>query len=212
MRINRRWFVWLNTLCLPLLLAGTAYGDTTYRWDIISRVVTNGVGTLSPDGVASAQANDGSMITVTGFGTFTIGDDDVSGGGTWKTTSAPAPDGRRTVTGMGNYEVVGLVRFAVAPGVQTSGTIDTIGDGTLKDNRAGLVVLRIRYDDGSRGVLVVSCDLPGNGPNHIGGAPESIFEGITASKGFVDYWNRVAPTATVNANRTLFHILKEDED
>jgi hypothetical protein len=111
----------------------------------------------------------------------------------------------------GTYEVVGLVRFEVAPGVQTTGTIDTIGDGTLRDNRAGLVFLRIRYSDGSKGVLVVSCDLPGNGPNHIGGAPESIFEGITASKGYTDYWNRVAPTATANANRTLFHKLKNED-
>jgi len=142
-----------------------------------------------------------------GSGTFAIGDDEVSGGGTWKTTEAD----HTTVTGMGNYQVVGLVRFEGAPGVQTTGTIDTIGDGTLTDNRAGLAFLRIRYDDGSRGILVVSCDLPGNGPNHIGGAPESMFEGITASRGFTDYWNRVAPTATVNANRTLFHILKSGD-
>ncbi len=207
MRIDRRWFVVMATLVLPLLLGGTAYGDTSYRWDIINRSVSNGVGTVTPGGPASALANDGSMITVTGSGTFAIGDDEVSGGGTWKTTEAD----HTTVTGMGNYQVVGLVRFEGAPGVQTTGTIDTIGDGTLTDNRAGLAFLRIRYDDGSRGILVVSCDLPGNGPNHIGGAPESMFEGITGSKGFTDYWNRVAPTATVNANRTLFHILKSGD-
>jgi hypothetical protein len=206
MRIDRRWFV-VTTLLLPLLLAQTAYGDTRYRWDIVNRVVSNGVATVSAGGQAAALANDGSMITVTGSGTFTIGDEEVSGGGTWKTTAAD----HTTVTGMGNYEVVGLVRFEVAPGVQTTGTIDTIGDGTLTDNRAGLAFLRVRYDDGSRGILVVSCDLPGNGPNHIGGAPESMFEGITASKGFVDYWNRVPPAATVNANRTLVHILKVED-
>jgi hypothetical protein len=207
MRIDKRRLVVIAALFPTLLLTGTAYGDTSYRWDIINRIVTNGVGTVSAGGSASALANDGSMITVTGSGTFTIGDDDnARGGGTWKTT---ADNG--TVTGMGDYRVVGLVRFTVAPGVQTTGTIDTIGDGTLTDNRAGLAILRVRYDDGSKGILVVSCDLPGNGPNHVGGAPESIFEGITASKGYVDYWNRVAPTATVNANRTLFHILREDE-
>jgi hypothetical protein len=207
MRIDKRRLMVIAALFPTLLLAGTAYGDTSYRWDIINRIVTNGVGTVSAGGSASALANDGSMITVTGSGTFTIGDDDnARGGGTWKTT---ADNG--TVTGMGDYRVVGLVRFTVAPGVQTTGTIDTIGDGTLTDNRAGLAILRVRYDDGSKGILVVSCDLPGNGPNHVGGAPESIFEGITASKGYVDYWNRVAPTATVNANRTLFHILREDE-
>jgi hypothetical protein len=217
MRIQRRGFAVMTTLFLPLLLAGVAYGndrdDASYRWDLINRTVSNGVGTVSAGGHASALANDGSMITVTGSGTFTIGDDDdVTGGGTWETMSAPAADGSTTVTGMGNYRVVALVRFTVAPGIQTTGTIDTIGDGTLTDNRAGLAFLRIRYDDGSRGILAVSCDLPGNGPNHIGGAPESIFEGITASKGYTDYWNRVAPVATVNANRTLFHILKRERE
>lgn len=212
MRIDKRRLTVIAALFPCLLLAGTAYGDrdtsSTYRWDIINRIVTNGVATASAGGSASALANNGSMITVTGSGTFTVGDeDDARGGGTWKTT---AEDG--TVTGMGNYQVVGLVRFTVAPGVQTTGTIDTIGDGTLRDNRAGLAFLRIHYDDGSKGILVVSCDLPGNGPNHVGGAPETIFEGITASKGYVDYWNRVAPTPTVNANRTLFHILPGDED
>jgi len=204
MRIDRQFVV---TLFLPLLLVGTAYadGDNSYRWDIINRAVSNGVATISAGGHASALANDGSMITITGSGTFTIGDDEVTGGGTWQTISAD------NMVATGSYEVVGLVRFEVAPGVQATGTIDTIGDGTLKDNRAGLAFLRIRYSDGSKGILVVSCDLPGNGPNHIGGAPESIFEGITASKGYTDYWNRVAPTATVNANRTVFHKLKNED-
>ena len=42
-------------------------------------------------------------------------------------------------------------------------------------------------------------------------APPSIFEGITASKGFVDYWNRVAPVGGVDGNRTLFHVLAQDQ-
>jgi len=50
---------------------------------------------------ASALAQDGSEITVTGFGTFTVGDADVTGGGTWTTVAA---DGV-TVTGMGNFLV-----------------------------------------------------------------------------------------------------------
>ena len=48
------------------------------------------------------------------------------------------------------------------------------------------------------GILVVSCTGVA--------APASMFEGITASKGYVDYWNRVAPAGGVDANRTLFHI------
>jgi hypothetical protein len=37
-------------------------------------------------------------------------------------------------------------------------------------------------------------------------APADLFEGVTASKGFVDYFNRVAPVNGVDANRTLFHV------
>ncbi len=118
------------------------------------------------------------------------------------------------MTGKGDYRVTLLVRFEVAPGHQTSVLHDNIGDGTLTDNRAGLAILRVAYDDGSKGILAVSCHLSGNPPPQgPDAAPASIFEGITASKGFVDYWNRVAPTGspgTANANRTLFHILSGD--
>ena len=44
------------------------------------------------------------------------------------------------------------------------------------------------------------------------GSPDSVFEGITASKGFVDYWNRAAPVPMVDDNRTLFHVLPTNED
>jgi len=50
----------------------------------------------------------------------------------------------------------------------------------------------------------VSCHLPGAGPPT---TPETVFEGITATKGFVAYWNREAPLPGVDANRTLFHVL-----
>jgi hypothetical protein len=43
------------------------------------------------------------------------------------------------------------------------------------------------------------------------GAPASIFEGITASKGYTDYWSRVAPVPAVDGNRTLFHLLSQEE-
>src|SRR5437762_1264703 len=57
---------------------------------------------------------------------------------------------------------------------------------------------------------LLSGNPPPQGPD---AAPASIFEGITASKGFAGYWNRVAPVGspgTANANRTLFHILSGD--
>jgi hypothetical protein len=134
----------------------------------------------------------------------------VTGGGTWETF-----DNTGASRGSGTFEVIKLIRFDMAPGNQTSGVDDDIGDaqidrdeGTLTDNRAGLAFLKIAYSDGSEGILVVSCHLNG-GPNFTTNpaAPATVFEGITASKGFVDYWNREAPVAGVDADRTLFHIL-----
>src|SRR5437016_6942322 len=127
MRIDRRWFVVMAILFLPLLVVGNAYGGTKYRWDIVNLTLVGTTPNINAGGMASARAQDDSMITITGSGTFTVGDDDVSGGGTWKTI---APDGT-TVTGMGNYLVTRLIRFEVAPGHQTSILHDNIGDGTL---------------------------------------------------------------------------------
>jgi len=56
------------------------------RWDIIN--VDFSTGTLSPGGIASARANDGSKITLTGSGTFST-DGGTNGGGNW-TTFNPA--------------------------------------------------------------------------------------------------------------------------
>ncbi len=171
------------------------------RWDIIS--VDFATGTLSAGGIASAHANDGSRITLTGSGTFVAPaagggpSGDVTGGGTWQTFG---PSG--APTGSGTYEVTALVRWEMAPG---SPPLPHDNIGNLADQRAGLVVLSIMYDDGSRGVLVVSC--------HLLGSPNTIFEGVTASKGFVDYWNREAPpTPPGNANRTTFHVIPEAGD
>ena len=220
MRNNRRWFrISLTLLALPLiftLFAGAGGDDhkgTTYRWDIVKITSFNPV-TAFEGGFASALANDGSRITVTGNGTFDLREsDEVTGGGTWTTFG---PDGT-TMTGNGTYRVTQLVRFDVAPGLQTGGLIDNIPGaiGDLTDNRAGLLFVKIAYSDGSRGVLVVSCHLNG-GPDFVTrpAAPASIFEGITASKGYVDYWNRLPPIvspAPVDGNRTLFHVLSQDE-
>ena len=126
---------------------------------------------------------------------------DVTGGGTWKTVAA---DGV-TVTGTGHFVVTGLIRFVLAPGHLPSTFHDTIGDVTK--THAGLAHLRVDYEDGSKGILIVSCAAPG--------APPSMFEGITASKGFVDYWNRVAPMEGVppsGPNFTIFHLLSEEHE
>ena len=65
---------------------------------------------------------------------------------------------------------------------------DVVGEGQPS---SGLAVLRIAYSDGSFGVLVVSCNLP---------PPRAdMFEGITATKGVIDYKQPVSGV-------TLFHV------
>jgi hypothetical protein len=167
-----------------------------YRWDIIS--IDFATSTISAGGSASAIANDGSSITLTGEGTFNaashFGNRDVTGGGTWQTF-----DSSGNPIASGTYQVTSFESFTVAPGTSRLPN-DNIGD--IKDQRAGLLFVTIEYSDGSPGVLAVSCDLIGT--------PDSVFEGIRVSKGFVDYWNGTAPVAGVNGNRTNFHILGDD--
>jgi len=214
MRTNRRLFLaGVILLMLPLVFkayAGDDRDEVKFRWDILHLASFSPV-TVGPGGSASALANDNSKITVTGTGKFEPGEtEEVTGGGTWQTFSATG-----VLTGSGTYRVTSLVRFNLAPGFQTSGLIDNIpgANGDLSDNRAGLLIVNIAYSDGSKGVLAVSCHLNG-GPDFVArpAAPASVFEGITASKGFVDYWFRVAPVAGVDGNRTLFHTIGEGED
>ena len=181
--------------------------ESAVRWDLLHVTFMTTGNILDAGGSASALAQDGSKITLTGSGTFAPGDsDEVTGGGNW-TTYSPAG----AMTGTGTYEVRRLIRFDSAPGVQNSTAVDHIGDGTLKDNRAGLVALLISYSDGSKGVLFVSCRLPGSPPPSppLNAAPASIFEGVTASKGYTDYWNHVGPVNGVDNGRTLFHVIPQ---
>jgi len=172
MKIKVKWILGFAILLAPVLIIGVVKADqeeSKFQWVIAS--------------VASAKANDDSKILLTGNGTFVPTDpDEVSGGGTWQTF---APDGT-TLTGSGSYTVKGLVRFDLAPGAVSNPAI-----------HAGLTFLRLAYSDGSRGILVVSCHLPGT--------PDSVFEGATASKGFVEYWNRIP-------SGTFFRVVTETED
>ena len=157
------------------------------RWDI----VTVNFPFLNPGGSAAALAEDDSKITLTGSGTFEVDDephDDVTGGGTWMTSS-----------GSGTYEVTNFVSFHAEP-VGTAPfppLTDNIGDPA--DATAGLVYLTIEYSDGSQGVLVVGCSFQGS--------PSDIMGGITASKGPVNFWNRLAASPPTNENLTIFHFL-----
>ena len=168
------------------------------RWDIFNLSGT----TIAPGGVANAFADDNSKITLTGSGTFVTTTDSserpVTGGGNWQTFD---PQGNST--GNGTYTVRRLVRFDSAPGSSAlglAGLNDTIGDPA--NAHTGLAVFAIEYSDESRGVLVVSCSF-GPGTD----TPASVFEGITATKGFVDYWNRENGLVISTADQTLFHIV-----
>jgi hypothetical protein len=186
-----------------VFIAGSANANAArakVRWDIIS--IDFAAHTISPGGHASATAQDGSMITLTGSGTFVasrkVGDRHVTGGGTWQTFN---PAGMPTATG--TYQVTNFVSFEVAPGAAAAGLTDLIGDPATA--RAGLAFLTVRFSDGSTGVLTVSCRIPGPPA-----APPTLFEGIRVSMGFVDYWNGDEPPAPpANGNRTLFHILRD---
>ena len=199
MKVRRFWPLYFAVLLVVVLLGSALFVTRTsatgqkYRWDIIS--VDFAAASISAGGNASAIANDGSSIKLTGEGTFiaasNFGNGDVTGGGTWQTF-----DSSGNPTASGTYQVTSFVSFTVAPGTSRL-PHDNIGN--IKDQRAGLLFVTIQYSDGSPGVLAVSCDLIGT--------PDSVFEGIRVSKGFVDYWNGTAPVSGVNGNRTNFHIL-----
>ena len=97
-------------------------------------------------------------------------------------------------TGNGTYEVRRLVSFTREPLGALPPEPDFIGNPA--DAFAGLAVFHIAYSNGSTGDLVFSCNLPGS--------PMSVLEGITATMGFVDYWNSVA------SPQTVFHFLRRD--
>ncbi len=160
----------------------------TFRWDTISQTFPGGVPTLNTGGSDYALAADLTTIQISGSGTFG-GGVPPTGGGTWATSG---PSG----TASGTFTVIGVVRFNVAPGSLPPGVIDNIGANA----RSGLAVFLIKYSDGSGGTLTVSCHLPV-------GSPSGIFEGITATKGFVPFHERVPPVPGVDANRTAFHVL-----
>src|SRR5260370_2414883 len=184
-------------LCITVGLPVVQGSADHVRWDIIHFNPTTIPPTVTAGGVAFASARNPSSLSIklTGSGTF-VGpasggtSSAVTGGGTWGTF------GGTTSTGSGAYEVVELVNWTFS-NFQTPGVInDLIDDGTRAN---GVAVLRIRYSDGSEGVLNIGCHGPG--------APDGTLEGVIASKGHVTYWDAQAPVGTVDANRTIFHLM-----
>jgi hypothetical protein len=177
------------TLSLLGNLANGYAENGRLRWDIITLTVGSTIA-IDAGGHASAKANDGSQITLTGSGTFRSSgqSQNVAGGGSWETRDS---DGN--VTGAGTYDVRKVVRFDVAPGTLPGPPLVTDNIGDTADARSGLLILSILYSDGSEGALTVVCELPV-------GTPASLFEGITASKGFVYFKEPMG-------GDTVFHVV-----
>jgi hypothetical protein len=163
------------------------------RWDLVQIVA----GCISPGGSSSAKAEGATTIRLTGSGTFPNVRDrclrHVTGAGTWKVTTSDA----ECLPGEGSYTVTELLSWKPAPGGHFPPLEDCIPGGSKATATAGLAELRIRYDDGRSGVLTVSCALPG--------APGCMFEGITATRDYVDFSNHAGGI-------TIFHFLRADED
>src|SRR5712691_7809571 len=157
----------------------------------------------TPGGHASARAQDGARITIAGSGTFPNVRNRcsrrVTGGGTWTITPGTASG---CFSGSGTFKVTELLNWVVAPGVFPPSGCD--GVGPAADARPGLAELRVRYSNGTTGTLTLSC--------HLFGTPDCVFEGITASMDFEDFWNTESPAPGVEGNRTVFHVVRENDD
>lgn len=186
------------------LLASESH-ETKFRWDIIQiagsppnfTVLPGGLSTSVAALIPAQAAGDDSTITLTGEGTFQLGElHEVTGGGTWATATKHG-----SPIASGTYRVTELVFFKIAPSdFAATGLVD--GFGNAADVRAGLAVLKVHYSDGENGVVVVVCSL---GPP----APVTVIEGTTATKGFVDYSNPISPDGTTG--NTLFHVIHNDD-
>jgi hypothetical protein len=162
------------------------------RWDIVQFAE----GCIRPGGKASAEATNPGFVThativLTGSGTFpdvrNRSSRGVTGGGTWEIVASDP----RCFPGQGTYRVTELLSWTLEP----QGVFPPICDAVAPNARpsAGLAKLRIEYsdddgDDGAarHGVITVSC--------HLGGSPDCIYEGVTASRGYEDFW-RTKPSA-----------------
>ena len=164
MRIKKSTSVSMIALAFICLGASRLLADGTHeakvRWDIFQLLpdpVTAVAGgtSLSAASFEPAQGvGDDSTITLTGSGTFELGEsDEVTGGGTWVTAMKSG-----TITGSGTYRVTRLVSFDLAPGeFAGSGLIDSIGNGA--DVHAGLDVMKVAYSDGTKGHWWLSAPL-----------------------------------------------------
>ncbi len=184
-RVEKVRICWVLGIAFALVALSVVGGvaraseKSTIRWDIVR--VDFATLTVSPGGHAKS--------------TRTMSQRKVTGGGTWRTFDASG-----TQTGSGQYRAMRLVSWYAGPGTLPCPPI-TDNVGNCADVSSGLAVLQIRYSNGGVGKLVVSCRLP------VGPSP-SMYEGVTASKGFVDYF--FPEDAEATGNGTAFHVTPED--
>jgi hypothetical protein len=107
MKWRIRWHAeWCTTILIALLIVVGPFRSQAWaqaehvRWDLVTITITNG--TVAPGGTASAQAQDGSTIFMTGSGTFVApskngnsfgSNGSAKGGGTWTITGPNASPG-----------------------------------------------------------------------------------------------------------------------
>jgi hypothetical protein len=194
---ERRWLLGITAVLLSLGAGSNLRAQaTTIRWDFQNITFPPPQFIADAGGQASALAVDGSKITLTGSGTFVVEEPDaVTGGGVWM-IRGPLGD----VAGLGTYHVTELLSYNEIPFQFPVGAfIDKIGK--VEDVRLGLAFLRIAYSDGSRGILTIMCQDPG-------AMQPATAEGITVSKGFVNYWSRDGQRIPINENFTIFHVVR----
>ncbi|MGH8286756.1 MAG: hypothetical protein ACRETT_13470 [Steroidobacteraceae bacterium] len=204
MRTELRWLSRGAVVSLAVVVAmmfglRVAHGHDRQHvsWDIINLAFTTPP-TVTAGGVAFATTKNPTSLKIklTGSGTFVAPasggtSSAVKGGGTWETFSG-CPSACVS-TGSGTYRVTRLVSWEF-----DNFQLLVLNDLIAQNAANGTAVLRIRYSDGSKGILGIGCHGPG--------AHDGIVEGVIATKDFVTYWDAAVPVAGVNENRTVFHI------
>lgn len=170
MKIEKSWVL----LALAVVLAAISFPIYRTRADGDSQFGFRITPAASGAPAAHSLAEDGSQISFRGTGTFQPDDpEEVTGGGTWETK-----DSSGDVTGSGSWQPTRLVKWDLRPEI-------FVLNPTVK---GGLAFFQITYSDGARGILAVSCFLPG--------APPSVSEGIIASKDSILYGGHVRTPPT----------------
>ena len=203
---RRRFSMMTSVLAVLAATASVAGAQDKIRWDIVS-LQFGGPGCepavcISAGGVASAWAPNAAVaglrakISLKGSGTFSPYDPgDVTGGGEFTIYNAD----QDRVLASGRYTVTELISFVIDSPFLL-GIVNRITNTTAADFRNGFAVLRIAFSDGTRGILTINCAGPGTGPDP--------FEGVTISKGVAHFTVPEGPLPNIDANRTVFVVLK----